>query len=68
MAVWDCPHRDYPMWNRERIHATVTDLLARGRLQTQGLISHRIPFMRAAEAYELIDHHPEETIKVVLTY
>lgn len=68
MAVWDCPHRDYPAWNRERIHATVTDLLAQGRLKTEGLISHRIPFMQAAEAYEHIDQHPADTVKVVLTY
>ena len=68
MAVWDCPHRDYPAWDRERIHATVTDLLADGRLQTEGLISHRFPFERAAEAYALIDQQPEETIKVILTY
>lgn len=46
----------------------VTDLLATGRLRTDGLITHRIPFERAAEAYELIDRRPEETVKVVLTY
>lgn len=68
MAVWDCPHRDYPAWNRERIHATVTDLLAQGKLITEGLISHRIPFVEAAKAYEIIDQNPEETVKVVLTY
>lgn len=68
MAVWDCPHRDYPLWNRERIHATVSDLMKAGRLQTDGLISQRIPFSDASKAYELIDNAPEETIKVVLTY
>jgi 2-desacetyl-2-hydroxyethyl bacteriochlorophyllide A dehydrogenase len=68
MAVWDCPHRDYPAWNRVRIHAVVTDLLAQGRLRTEGIISHRVPFVRAAEAYRLIDQKAEETIKVVLTY
>lgn len=68
MAVWDCPHRDYPLWNRERIHATVADLMTVGRLQSDGLITHRIPFSQASEAYELIDNSPEETIKVVLTY
>jgi 2-desacetyl-2-hydroxyethyl bacteriochlorophyllide A dehydrogenase len=68
MAVWDCPHRDYPLWDRERIHATVSDLMTDGRLQTNGLITHRIPFSEAHKAYELIDNQPEETIKVVLTY
>ena len=68
MGVWDCPHRDYPAWDRARVHATSTKLLAAGQLRTEGLITHRIPFQRAAEAYELIDQRPEEVVKVVLTY
>jgi 2-desacetyl-2-hydroxyethyl bacteriochlorophyllide A dehydrogenase len=68
MGVWDCPHRDHPAWDRARVHAAATDLLASGRLRTDGLITHRFPFERAAEAYELIDYHPQETAKVVLTY
>jgi len=46
----------------------VTDLLAAGKLSTDGLISHRFPFDRAAEAYELVDRHPEKVVKVVLEY
>jgi L-gulonate 5-dehydrogenase len=46
----------------------VTELLAQGRLKTDGLISHRFPFSRAEEAYQLIDQQPEETVKIVLTY
>ncbi len=68
MAVWDCPHREYPAWDRNRIHATVVDLLAQRRLITDGMISHRIPFEEAAEAYTLIDQDPAAVIKVVLTY
>lgn len=68
MAVWDNPHRDYPLWDRIRVNAVVTDLLAAGRLRTDGLITHRIPFSRAAEAYRVIDEQPETALKVVLTY
>ena len=68
MAVWQNPHRDYPLWNRGRIDETVIDLLVAGRLRTDGLISQRLPFSRVAEAYELIDRHPEQVVKVVLTY
>ncbi|MGQ9851311.1 MAG: zinc-binding dehydrogenase [Aggregatilineaceae bacterium] len=68
MGVWGCPHRDYPAWDRARVHATAVQLLATGRLRTDGLITHRFPFERAAEAYELIDRHPQEVVKVVLTY
>ena len=68
MGVWDCTHRDHPAWNRGRVHATVTDLLATGRLRADGMITHRIPFERAAEAFDLIDRRPEDVVKVVLTY
>jgi 2-desacetyl-2-hydroxyethyl bacteriochlorophyllide A dehydrogenase len=68
MGVWDCPHRDYPAWDRARIHAAATHFLATGQLRTDGLISHRFPFARAADAYALIDQRPGEVVKVVLTY
>lgn len=68
MAWWECPHRDHPLWNRPRINQVVTDLLAEGKLNTDGIISHHFPFARAAEAYELIDRHPEDVVKVVLDY
>jgi threonine dehydrogenase-like Zn-dependent dehydrogenase len=68
MGVWDCPHRDHPAWDRGRVSQVVTDLLDRGRLRTDGFITHRVPFARAPQAYALIDEHPEEVVKVVLTY
>jgi 2-desacetyl-2-hydroxyethyl bacteriochlorophyllide A dehydrogenase len=68
MAVWGNPHRSHPLWDRERVNDVVTELLAGGRLRTGGLITHRVPFRRAAEAYELIDKHPDQALKVVLTY
>jgi 2-desacetyl-2-hydroxyethyl bacteriochlorophyllide A dehydrogenase len=55
-----------PRWDRARRTALVMDLLPRLRLAE--LISHRIPFGQAAEAYRLIDERPEETMQVVLTY
>jgi 2-desacetyl-2-hydroxyethyl bacteriochlorophyllide A dehydrogenase len=68
MGVWGCPHRDYPEWDRGRIHDAAIDLLAAGRLRTDGFVTHRIPFARAPEAYTLIDQRAEEVVKVVLTY
>jgi 2-desacetyl-2-hydroxyethyl bacteriochlorophyllide A dehydrogenase len=68
MGVWDCPHRDHPAWNRGRVHEKALDLLADGRLQSEGFVTHRFPFARAREAYALIDQHPEQVIKVALTY
>jgi 2-desacetyl-2-hydroxyethyl bacteriochlorophyllide A dehydrogenase len=68
MGVWGCPHRDHPAWNRERIHQAATELLAQGKLITDGLVTHRLPFEQAADAYQLIESQPEAAIKVVLTY
>jgi 2-desacetyl-2-hydroxyethyl bacteriochlorophyllide A dehydrogenase len=55
-----------PRWSRERRLAVARDLLA--QLELGALISHRIPVERAAEAYRLVDEHPEQTVQVVLTY
>jgi threonine dehydrogenase-like Zn-dependent dehydrogenase len=68
MAVWDNPHRSHPLWNKQRIEETAVAWLAAGRIRTVGLISHRFPYPRAAEAYRLIDERLGETLKVALEY
>jgi 2-desacetyl-2-hydroxyethyl bacteriochlorophyllide A dehydrogenase len=55
-----------PRWSYARRLALARELLPRIRLEP--LISHRIPFAQAAEAYRLIDEQPESTVQVVLTY
>jgi len=45
---------------------TVLGLL--DRLDLGDLISHRIPFERAPEAYRLLDERPGEAVQVVFTY
>lgn len=39
-----------------------------GRIDTDALITHRIPFERAAEAYELLDSERSDAVQVVLEY
>ena len=53
-------------WSRERRTFLTRDLLS--QLHLSELITHRFPFRRAADAYELVDRHPEETVQVILTY
>jgi threonine dehydrogenase-like Zn-dependent dehydrogenase len=55
-----------PRWDRERRTQTVLGFLK--RLDLGDLISHRIPFDRAPEAYRLLDERPEEAVQVVFTY
>ena len=52
---------------RERLPGR-PQLIALGAVSTEGLITHRVPFEHAAEAYALITDTPQNTIKVVLTY
>lgn len=53
-------------WDRSRRMSLVTRLLS--ELSLSQLVTHRLPFQRAASAYELINHHPEECLQVVLDY
>jgi 2-desacetyl-2-hydroxyethyl bacteriochlorophyllide A dehydrogenase len=55
-----------PRWGKVRRMETVLVLL--GRLDLGDLISHRIPFERAPEAYRLLDERPGEAVQVVFTY
>jgi 2-desacetyl-2-hydroxyethyl bacteriochlorophyllide A dehydrogenase len=55
-----------PRWSPRRRVALACDLLR--RLTLMPLITHRIPFERAAMAYALVDERPEETVQVALTY
>jgi 2-desacetyl-2-hydroxyethyl bacteriochlorophyllide A dehydrogenase len=67
MGGWDCPPRD-PAWPRARARKHAADLLSSGRLQVDDLVTDRIPFGKAADAYRLIDAHPDRTLRVVLVY
>ena len=68
MGVWGCPHRDYPLWDRQRLTDQVRDLLYSRKLATDSLLTHRLPFMRAQDAYTLRDTHPQDVLKVALVY
>jgi 2-desacetyl-2-hydroxyethyl bacteriochlorophyllide A dehydrogenase len=68
MAVWQCPSRYAPMWDRPRITRTAVSLLERGLVQVEGLITQRFDYLDAPLAYQFIDEHPDETIKAVLVY
>ena len=63
--------RDYPVgfvrWTEQRNFEAVLDMMADGRIDVSRLITHRIPFDQATEAYRLIsDRVP--CLGVVLQY
>ena len=46
----------------------VLRLVQSGALRLGELVTHRFPVERAAEAYALLDEHPERCLQVLLTY
>ncbi len=64
--------RDYPIayarWTANRNMDEFLKLLAKGAVGVEKLISHRFPFDRAKEAYQLILEAKEPYIGVLLTY
>jgi 2-desacetyl-2-hydroxyethyl bacteriochlorophyllide A dehydrogenase len=55
-----------PRWTHRRRLDVAVELL--GSLQLEPLISQRVSFECAADAYTLIDTHPEQTVQVMFTY
>jgi threonine dehydrogenase-like Zn-dependent dehydrogenase len=68
MPVWDCSHRNQPMWDLFRLERTAVSLLEEQKLNVKPLVGARIPFENAAEAYSLIDQSAGDKIKIILTY
>ena len=54
------------LWTRSRRAEFCQKLLS--KLQLDNIITHVVPYENVAEAYALIDQHPEEVIQVVLSY
>jgi 2-desacetyl-2-hydroxyethyl bacteriochlorophyllide A dehydrogenase len=53
-------------WNRTRRYRVTWDMLA--QVQPARFITHRFSIEQAAQAYDLIDRHPEDVVQVILTY
>jgi 2-desacetyl-2-hydroxyethyl bacteriochlorophyllide A dehydrogenase len=55
-------------WDRIRLIRTILDLQENGALDLRHLITHKVPFEGAEEAYKLLDEKPEEALMVVLDF
>jgi len=65
---WGNAHRDHPMWDRSRLRQESISLIKDGRLNVGALLTHRIAFERAPDAYALIDSSSSDVLKVALQY
>jgi 2-desacetyl-2-hydroxyethyl bacteriochlorophyllide A dehydrogenase len=53
-------------WDKQRRFAVAWEMLR--QIRPASLITHRFPLESAAQAYRLLDEHPEQAIQVLLTY
>ena len=53
-------------WDRERRFETALEWLT--RIECEELVSHRLPFAEAADAYRLLDSSATDALQIVLTY
>ena len=67
MGGWGAPPRE-PRWPRARARSLAGDLLARGQLQADALITHRFRLADAGAAYDLIDSQPQDVLRAMLVY
>jgi 2-desacetyl-2-hydroxyethyl bacteriochlorophyllide A dehydrogenase len=68
MSVNGCPHRDYPLWDIDRLNQTALGLLQNGKVKVADFITHKMSFQEGKKAYQLIQNEPEKTLKIVLSY
>ncbi|MBI5052481.1 MAG: zinc-binding alcohol dehydrogenase [Chloroflexi bacterium] len=55
-------------WDRLRLIHMIMSLQVDGMLNLRPLITHIVPFQRAAEAFEILDATPAEALQVVLDF
>ena len=58
------PNRDHPRWDFARIMDTCWQLLSDGKLQCEEVVQPVVPFAESAQAYQEMDLHPENSVKL----
>ncbi|HEV8563650.1 MAG TPA: zinc-binding alcohol dehydrogenase [Actinomycetota bacterium] len=62
------PTVTFPCGWDDEFNGELADDMATGRIAIEPLITHRIPFRDAGEAYELVVEHPERSLGMVLDW
>jgi threonine dehydrogenase-like Zn-dependent dehydrogenase len=68
VGAWGAPSRHAPLWDRRRMLDTATRLLYTDRVVVDGLLGRTFRFDEAPAAYQWLDEHPLDTVKVALAY
>ena len=62
------PNRDHPRWSFARIMDTCWEWLSEGRFQCEEIVSPVVPFAESAQAYQDMDLHPENSVKLGVAF
>lgn len=62
------PMRDAPAWTLQRMVDLGLRWMIEGRIRTEGIITPIVPFAESADAYRMIDEHPERSIKFGISF
>jgi 2-desacetyl-2-hydroxyethyl bacteriochlorophyllide A dehydrogenase len=68
VGEWGAPHRHAPLWQRRRVVETASRLLYTDCVSVRGLLNRDFRFGDAPAAYRWLDEHPQDAVKVALTY
>ncbi|MGI8870139.1 MAG: zinc-binding dehydrogenase [Mycobacteriales bacterium] len=55
-------------WDVLRLQRTVMDLAVQARIDLPALVSHVVPASAAADAFTLLDEHPDQAVQVLLDF
>ena len=62
------PLRGAPAWTLERTVDLALRWMTSGRIRTEGILTPIVPFAESADAYRMIDEHPERSIKLGIRF
>lgn len=62
------PLRGAPAWTLERTVELALRWMITGRIRTDGILTPVVPFEESADAYRMIDEHPERSIKLGIRF
>jgi len=58
----------YNRWTRPRNRELFLDLISRGQIQTKPMITHRMPFAKAVDAFNMLVEDRTQAVGVILEY
>lgn len=68
MFHWGNPLRDYPLWNEQRLLATVRQMFLAGQLTAEGIIDPVIDFSDFAQMFMSIYREPAQAVKLGIRF